>query len=118
MSPPNRHNYKDKDYAKTAVLKVRLVRISLPCGEIEILSTVLLDRPKYPVSIFKELYFVGWGVETLYDELKPENCTKYSSSSVLQDFYCSFFIRNLQSVILNDLQSDLTKIAREKYIEK
>lgn len=118
ISPPDRHNYKDKDYTKTATLKVRLVRVDLPCGEIEILFTSLLDTQQYPVSIFKELYFLRWGVETFYDQLKNklklEHFTGYSASSVLQDFYCSIFISNLQSVIVNDLQAELDKKSEGK----
>ena len=32
--------------------------------------TSLLDSEKYPTKIFKELYFMRWGVEPFYDELK------------------------------------------------
>lgn len=123
ISPPDKHNYKDKDYTKSATLQVRLVRVELPDGEIEILFTSLLDNQLYPASIFKELYFLRWGVETFYDQLKNklklENFTGYSASSVLQDFYCSIFISNLQSVIVNDLQAELDeKSAGKLYKQK
>ena len=113
ISPPAKHCYKNKNYTKDALLKVRLIRIDLPSGEVEILMTSLLDSQEYPASIFKELYFLRWGVETFYDELKNklklEYFSGYSTASVLQDFYCSIFISNLQSVIVNDLQCQLDK---------
>jgi hypothetical protein len=100
-----------KQYDKKTTIKVRLVRVDLPCGEIEILMTTLLDSQIYPASIFKELYFLRWGIETYYDELKNklkvEFFTGYSKSTIMQDFFCAIFISNLQSVIVNSLQEEL-----------
>ena len=118
ISPPAKHCYKNKNYTKDALLKVRLIRIDLPSGEVEILMTSLLDSQEYPASIFKELYFLRWGVETFYDELKNklklEYFSGYSTVSILQDFYCNIFISNLQSVIVNDLQDQLDKKSEGK----
>jgi hypothetical protein len=83
-----------------------------PSGEIEILMTSLLDSQIYPSSIFKELYFLRWGIETFYDQLKNklrvEYFTGYSITSVQQDFFCAIFISNLQSIIVNDLEKELS----------
>ena len=96
---------------KKTTIKVRLVRVDLPSGEIEILMTTLLDSQIYPSSMFKELYFRRWGIETFYDELKNklkvEFFTGYSKSTIMQDFFCAIFISNLQSVIVNSLQDEL-----------
>ncbi|NRS88082.1 hypothetical protein HNQ02_000992, partial [Flavobacterium sp. 7E] len=96
---------------KETSLKVRLIRIVLSNGEIEVLMTSLLDSQIFPASIFKELYFLRWGIETFYDELKNklklEYFTGYSKASIEQDFFCTIFISNLQSTIINDLQDDL-----------
>lgn len=109
--PQEKHSFIGKDYNKNSPLKVRLVRIDLPSGEVEVLMTSLLDSEKYPTKIFKELYFMRWGVETFYDELKNKlkvGCfTGYSKISILQDFFCAIFISNLQSIIVNDLQDEL-----------
>ena len=48
-------SFTGKDYNKTTDIKVRLIRVDLPNGEIEILMTSLLDSQIYPASIFKEL---------------------------------------------------------------
>ena len=100
-----------KQYDKKTTIKVRLVRVDLPSGEIEILMTTLLDSQIYPSSMFKELYFLRWGIETFYDELKNklkvEFFTGYSKSTIMQDFFCAIFISNLQSVIVNSLQDEL-----------
>jgi hypothetical protein len=101
----------NKDYNKSTPMKVRLIRVDLPNGEVEILMTSLLSSQKYPTKIFKELYFLRWGIETFYDELKNkikvEYFTGYSKISILQDFFCAIFISNLQSIIVNDLQEEL-----------
>jgi hypothetical protein len=111
MYPPQNHSFKGKDYNKTSFLKVRLLRVDLPDGEVEVLITTLLDSQKYPAKMFKELYFLRWGVETFYDELKNklkvEYFTGYSPVSIQQDFACAIFISNLQSVIVNDLADEL-----------
>lgn len=100
-----------KQYDKKTTIKVRLVRVDLPCGEIEILMTTLLDSQIYPASMFKELYFLRWGIETYYDELKNklkvEFFTGYSKNTIMQDFFCAIFISNLQSVIVNSLQEEI-----------
>lgn len=110
--PQEKHSFIGKDYNKNSPLKVRLVRVDLPSGEVEVLMTSLLDSEKYPTKIFKELYFMRWGIETFYDELKNKlkvGCfTGYSKISILQDFFCAMFISNLQSVIVNDLQEELS----------
>jgi hypothetical protein len=94
-------------------LKVRLIRVELPTGEVEVLITTLLDSRKYPTKMFKELYFLRWGVETFYDELKNklkvEYFTGYSEVSIRQDFLCAIFISNLQSVMVNDLEEELAE---------
>ena len=51
-------------------LKVRLLRIELEGGEIEVLITSLLDKSKYRHADFKPLYQLRWGSETCYDTLK------------------------------------------------
>lgn len=92
-------------------IKIRLVRVELSNGEVEILVSSLLDSQKYPSNIFKELYFKRWKVETFYDELKNklkiEHFSGYSIQSIQQDFYCAIFVSNLQSVIINDIEEEL-----------
>jgi len=111
-------SFGDKEYNRNSVLKVRLLRIELPGGEVEVLMTTLLDSQKYPAKMFKELYFLRWGIETFYDELKNklkvEHFTGYSEVSIQQDFFCAIFISNLQSVMVNDLEEELSVQNQDK----
>jgi hypothetical protein len=111
--PSKAHSFEGKDYDNNTGLKVRLVRVELSTGEVEVLLTTLLDNKEYPSKMFKELYFLRWGVETFYDELKNklkvEHFSGYSETSIIQDFYCAIFISNLQSVIVNDLKNEIAE---------
>ena len=111
IAPCLSKSLKNKEYDIRERIKIRLIRIELCSGEIEVLITSLIDSKKYPHKMFKELYFKRWGIETLYDELKNklkiEYFTGYSKQSILQDFNCAIFISNLQSVIINDLKEEI-----------
>jgi hypothetical protein len=111
--PGKNVSFKDKEYTRRTPLKVRLIRVELSTGEAEVLVTSLFDSRKYPAKMFKELYFLRWGIETFYDELKNklkvEYFTGYSEATIRQDFLCAIFISNLQSVMVNDLEEELTE---------
>ncbi|MFE3871034.1 IS4 family transposase [Flavobacterium sp. ZS1P70] len=111
IKPQEKHIFTGKEYDKNTKIRVRLVRVDLPNGEVEVLMTSLLDSQIYPASMFKELYFLRWGVETFYDELKNklkvEFFTGYSKITIQQDFFCAIFISNLQSVIVNGLEEEM-----------
>ena len=111
----------NKLYLKNQSIKVRLVKVLLNSGEMELLITSLMNETEYPLSIFKELYFKRWGIETLYDKLKNklliENFTGYSEASILQDFYCTLFLSNIQSLLVGEANDELIsqQISNKKY---
>jgi hypothetical protein len=49
--------------------KVRVIKIELPDGTIEMLVTNIFYK-SITTTLFKELYFLRWGVEYKYKELK------------------------------------------------
>jgi len=106
-------------YEKDKIIQVRLIKVKLKNGEVEVLMTSLLDKYIYPTKIFKELYFKRWGVETLYDELKNkiklENFSGYSYNSIMQDFYIVIFTSNVQTLIVGDLEEKLNENSDKKY---
>lgn len=113
LRPKKDKLFPGKSYDKNSSLKIRLVRVDLPCGQVEVLMTTLLDNKKYPSKIFKDLYFLRWGVETFFDELKNklkvEHFTGYAENSIRQDFMCAMFISNLQSVMVSDMEEELVE---------
>lgn len=111
----------DKTYDKNTPIKVRLIRIDLPSGETEVLMTSLVDSKEYAHKIFEKLYFMRWGVETFYDELKNklkvEHFSGYSYKSIQQDFNATIFISNIQRLIVNDIEEEITEQTKERKLK-
>lgn len=121
-SLPDRSARKLKELGiKFKHFKIRLEKVILETGEIEVLATSLLDVEKFPSDIFRELYFKRWGVEVNYDHLKNnievENFTGKSVFAIKQDFYASIFINNIQALFVaeqKEILEENKKMSAEK----
>ena len=84
-------------------INARLIKITLATGETEVLMTSLIDRKKYPIQLFQELYHQRWAIEEDYKLMKSrmefENFTGKSSESILQDIYAKLVTKNIAAVI-------------------
>lgn len=84
-------------------IPMRLIRVVLDDGTIEVLATNLLDQQKYPYNEFKALYFERWGIETRFgsfkNQLQMEAFSGQKVETILQDFYVTVFLSNLQEII-------------------
>jgi hypothetical protein len=104
-------NPDNKTLPKT--LTVRFVRVTLDSGEYEVLATSLLDQQQYPVAIFKEWYYLRWGIETFYGILKTrlnlENFSGYSVEAIQQDFHVAVLLTGVESILTEDTEEDLKK---------
>jgi hypothetical protein len=89
-------------------LTVRLLRIPLNPGQIEVLATSLLDTQAFPHALFKDLYQQRWPVEEDYKALKArlevENWSGKSVLAVYQDFHAKVFTKNLTTLLAHPLQ--------------
>lgn len=87
--------------------KLRVIKITLETGEVEILITSILDE-SFSYNDFKELYFKRWGIETKYNEFKHrlqlENFTGEKAITIQQDFYASMYLSNMAA--LAKIQAD------------
>lgn len=104
-------------------MQVRLVRVALDTGEIEILATSLLDAEQYPAGLFKDLYYKRWGVEQLYDTIKNivcvENFTGHTHLVIQQDFHSALLMCNIHSLLLSEAEEQMPpKGPRCKYDRK
>jgi hypothetical protein len=103
-------------------LNLRALKIKLPTGEEEILVTSLADESKYPYKIFKELYGMRWGIETMFKVLKSrlglENFTGKTAEAVRQDFYSTILISNLETILTQELNTELESKSKSKYPQK
>lgn len=111
ISPGQKRSIIGLPFRKKSSIKIRLVRVDLGNENIEILMTSLCDEATYNHSIFKDLYFQRWKVETFYDELKNklkiECFSGYSRQIIEQDFEASLFVSNVQSLIVGELNEEI-----------
>lgn len=101
-------------------INVRLVRLILDSGEVEVLITSLRDEKQYPTLMFGPLYFLRWGSETFYDLLKNrlllENFSGRTVEAVKQDFYATIFISGLETLLTQEANERLqVKSEHHKY---
>ncbi len=84
-------------------IKLRLLRIELKSGQIEMLITSLTDKESLPYELFAELYHLRWPIEEDYKVMKCrmeiENFSGKSVLSIFQDFHAKVFSKNLTSVL-------------------
>lgn len=102
----------------TESLTVRLIRVELNTGEVEVLVTSLLDSQLYPVTVFKELYHQRWPVEEDYKVVKSrievENFTGTSVLAVYQDFHAKVFTKNLTTILTYPAQKVVQRDSQGK----
>ena len=102
-------------------LNLRLIRVELDSGEIEVLVTSLTDEKKYPQKIFKDLYHKRWPVEVDYlymkERLQIGNFSGKSALSVYQDFHSKVFAKNLIWVLASPAQNVVKNESEDKKYE-
>ena len=110
-------------YQKDTPLAVRLVRVTLPDGETELLATSLLDEEAYPTEDFAHLYALRWQEEVRFDVLKSnlgpgagalENFSGYSVLSVKQDLYAALFLLNLHALVSQEVKSQVGENCQQR----
>ena len=93
--------YQDKDIP-TSPVRLRLVRVVLNTGEVEVLATSLCNTKAYPHSFFKALYHERWGVEEDFKLCKSrahlENFSGLSPLAVRQDIHALVVSKNMASL--------------------
>lgn len=107
LGPNHRAIHKMKQYGFSVSLQttipVRMIKVALRTGEIEVLLTNLYDSEKYRKEIFEKLYFMRWKIETSYNHdknvLQLGQFSGHTLWSIEQDFYATTFVSNLQSII-------------------
>ena len=93
-------------------LRVRLVKVVLASGEVEVLGTDLLDAQTYPAAEFKAVYGWRWQHETYHDRIKNifevERFSGNSVQAIKQDFYGVIFLATVESILSKPAQAVLT----------
>lgn len=102
----------------TEPITLRLLRIELDSGEIEVLITSLTDCQAYPYHLFKELYHDRWPIEEDYKVMKCrielENFSGQTEFSVYQDFHARIFSKNLTFMLAFAAQKKVDRETTER----
>ena len=103
-------------------IKIRIVKVKLPTGEIELLATSLLEQNKYRPHDIALLYNHRWGIEEGFKKIKPKmkieqfGCRK--TEGIFQEFYAHVFCFNMISLagsIANQIIDQKTGHRRTQY---
>lgn len=106
--------------SKRTGIKVKILKVKLVDGEIEVLLTNLFDK-KFTSKKISKLYFMRWKIETTYGKQKNQMQMEiFSGHRVLcieQDYAASLFVSNLESIIEKQCEQDLQKISATRFYE-
>lgn len=84
-------------------IKVRITKIRLPSGELEVLVSNLYDFDLIDIDDMKKLYHYRWNIEEAFKQLKPkmklEQFGSRKPDGVFQEFYAHLIMLNLTSLI-------------------
>jgi hypothetical protein len=102
------------------ILEIRVLKVELPTGEIEILLTNLsADKLSHEES--KSLYFKRWGIETRFNELKHkfeiQNFSGEKPLLIEQDFYATVFLSNIASIFEQEAEEELREKNQSKTLK-
>lgn len=99
-------------------VRVRLVRVELSTGQVEILMSSLLDCEQYPHCVFGDLYHQRWGIEEEYKLLKHrvqiETFSGKSVHAVMQEFHAKIVTGNLTALNAYQAQSEIPENAKRR----
>ncbi len=102
---------------KGEIKKVRVLKIKLSEEVTEVLVTNIYDEKITPME-FKELYFLRWGVESKYKELKSsikiEEFSGTKPVAIEQDFYASIYLSMIVALIKKDADVAIANDNKDK----
>ncbi len=102
-------------------ITLRMIRIELSSGEIEVLATSVLDAEQFPHAEFAWLYHQRWGVESHIHHLKQpleiENFTGLSVEAALQDIYAKLLMDNIVGLAKMMVQPRVDEQCQERQLD-
>ena len=105
---------------KGEVKKLRVIKVKLSDKVTETLVTNIYDNDITPLK-FKELYFLRWGVESKYNELKNsikiEEFSGTKPIAIEQDFYASIFLSMVGALLKSDTDIAIEKANKNKNLK-
>lgn len=106
-------NYKFQGEMK----KIRVIKVKISDEITEVLLTNIYDENITPAQ-FKKLYFLRWGVESKYKELKSslkiEEFSGTKPVAIEQDFYASIYLSMIVALIKKDADTAIAGANKAK----
>lgn len=94
-------------------IKVRVSKIRLKSGEIEILISSLFDTNLFTTADISTLYGMRWGIEEGFKKLKPKMKMEHFGSrkpeGIFQEFQAHIFMMNMVAIMGMNAQDKITK---------
>lgn len=108
------------DEYKGVSTPLRVLKFPLDSGEIEMLVTNILSD-ELSLADFKELYFMRWGIETKFGELKNriliEHFISKKVNGIKQEFYIHLLISNIAALLKNISDQKIKQIQENKNLK-
>ncbi len=102
-----------------AVLRLRLVRVVLPTGCVEVLVTSLLDTVAYPAAEFGALYHTRWRIEEAFKTLKCrlhlEGFNGELPYAIEQEIHAKILVANITAALCTQAHARLEAGKAEDY---
>jgi hypothetical protein len=106
---------------KNTGIKIRLLKVVLADGEIEVLLTDLYDNKIFTLKKISNLYFMRWKIETNYskqkNQLQMEIFSGHRVVCIEQDYAAGLFVANLQSIIEKQCEQEMKEISASRCYE-
>lgn len=100
-------------------ITLRLIRIRLPKGKIQVLATSLLDQHAFPAQEFADLYHQRWGIEEWFKILKcrlmVEQFSGLSPLAIEQDFHAKILAANLCACLAQEAHTLVPSAQQSHY---
>ncbi len=92
-------------------LEVRVTKVTLDTGEIELLVSNVFNTDTIDEPAMKQLYFLRWGIEESIKKLKPKMKLEHFGSrkieGIYQEFYAHIFMLNIVAMFGNEAQQEI-----------
>jgi len=93
------------------MLRLRIVKITLPGGTTEYLLTSLLDTQQWSRDDLSEVYHLRWNEETYFNfqknVLEIENFSGKTPEAIRQDYYARVLSANINSLLIQEAQTEV-----------
>lgn len=102
-------------------IRVRVSKVKLKNGEIEILVSSLYDMDTYRLSDLKGLYKLRWNIEEGFKKLKPKMKLEYFGSrkpdGIFQEFEAHIFMINLIAIMGTEAQQEVEQKVKKRKLK-